>query len=82
MQVITDNYQLKEEPHFDDTDLYLQFKEWHQRVAEERHVLFERIKGIEGNERRSEYVRFYQNIGRVSNDFFNSITDISNPDER
>lgn len=75
---MTKTFELKEEPIFDNKELYTSFVEWHKRVAEERTVLNEILANEpDGFERRKElYNNFYRKIGMVSNDMFNDFTNV------
>lgn len=68
-------FELKEIPIFDNEDLYYSFTEWHKRLSEER-VTLEEILTDKTLDRATEYKKFYQRIGIVSNDMFNDFTDV------
>lgn len=70
-------FELKETPFFDDEELNTSFKEWHQRISEERITLQEILQDKTADS-VSEYKRFYQRIGIVSNDMFNDFTNVIN----
>lgn len=77
-------FELKEQPIFDNEELYTSFMDWYKRVAEERTALDNTVANEpDGFERRAAlYNEFYRKIGFISNDLFNDFANVhSVPDK-